>query len=192
MPRPRKSDANRNGKKKRILSNRSHRRKIRQTSRRRTNQSHNPRTHAHPKIIRRRLHSSQPRQQENRRQGICKILPTKKSLKLNMELVTYYIDGKKKTIQAKVLKNPFQKALGLMFRIHPKPLFFTNNAITYIPITSIFCKPFRAIWLDKNFNAIQVTDVKNWKFHIPGSGKYLLEIPLLPKKSKSPSRKSNQ
>ena len=64
MPRPRQSNANRNGKKKRILLNRSHLRKIRQTPRRRTIKSHHPRTHAHPKIIRWRIHP--PRQSPRR------------------------------------------------------------------------------------------------------------------------------
>lgn len=99
--------------------------------------------------------------------------------------VTYYINGKKKSVKAKVITNPFQKALGLMFQIHPKPLFFTNNLQTYNPITSIFCKPFTAIWLDEKMRATKVIEVKNWKLHISGKGKHLLEIPLLPKKSKN-------
>ncbi|NPE26798.1 hypothetical protein HNV12_02215 [Methanococcoides sp. SA1] len=98
-----------------------------------------------------------------------------------LKKITYFVDGKKKTVQAKVLKNPLEKALGLMFRSNPKPLFFTSNTFHYNPITSLFCKPFRAIWLDKNMKATKVVDVKTWKLNISGHGKYLLEIPLTTK-----------
>lgn len=96
-----------------------------------------------------------------------------------LEKITYYIDGKKQTVQAKILKNPLEKSLGLMFKKNSPPLFFTNNALNYNPITSLFCKPFRAIWLDEKMQATKVVDVKSWKLTIHGRGKYLLEIPLL-------------
>lgn len=187
MPRPRQSHANRNGKKKRILSDRSHLRKIRQTPTRRTNQSHNPRTHAHPKIIRRRLHTPRQSPQQISQRNIQKILRTKKRRLLNrmaMKKIIYYIDGKKKTVSAKVVRYPLEKALGLMFQKNPQPLFFTSNKINWNPITSYFCKPFKAIWLDDKFHATKVIDVKTWKFNISGYGKYLLEIPLNLDKSK--------
>jgi len=98
-----------------------------------------------------------------------------------MKKITYYIDGKKKTIEAKVISSPFSKSLGLMFQSHSPPLFFTSNSTNWLPITSIFCKPFRAIWLDKKMKATKVIDVKTWKFYISGHGKYLLEIPITPK-----------
>jgi len=92
--------------------------------------------------------------------------------------VVYYVNGKKKTINAKVLKNPFEKAIGLMFQKNSPPLFFTNNTLHYNPITSLFCKPFKAIWLDDKLHATKVIDIKTWKLNISGHGKHLLEIPL--------------
>lgn len=95
----------------------------------------------------------------------------------NLEEIIYYIKGKKKTILAKRLKTPWQMATGLMFKKNSPPLLFTSR-ITYNPITSIFCKPFTAIWLDEKMHATKVIEVKKWKLNIPGKGKYLLEIPL--------------
>jgi len=95
-----------------------------------------------------------------------------------MKKIIYYINEEKFEIRAKVLKNPLEKSFGLMFKSSSPPLLFTKNTISYLPITSIFCKPFKAIWLDKNFHATKVLNVTSWKFFIPGSGKYLLEIPI--------------
>jgi uncharacterized membrane protein (UPF0127 family) len=107
-----------------------------------------------------------------------------------MELITYFVNGKKKTTKAKVLTNPLQKTIGLMFQKNPKPLFFTSNIQTYNPITSIFCKPFTAIWLDKNMHATKILKIKKWKLHIPGNGKHLLEIPMQTQPQKTLNRKS--
>jgi len=107
----------------------------------------------------------------------------KKNPSGNLEQITYYINNKSYKIKAKVLKNPLEKALGLMFKKNSPPLFFTSNSLNYNPITSIFCKPFKAIWLDKKFHATKVIDVKTWKLNISGHGKYLLEIPLPLKKT---------
>lgn len=95
-----------------------------------------------------------------------------------LEKITYYINGKKKTINAKILKHPLEKAIGLMFKKHSPPLFFVTKKFQWLPITAIFCKPFKAIWLDDKFKSTKVIDVKKQKLHIPGYGKYLLEIPL--------------
>lgn len=103
-----------------------------------------------------------------------------------LEKITYYIEGKKKIIKAKKLKTPWEMGIGLMFKKNSPPLFFTSRT-NWNPITSIFCKSFRAIWLDKNFHATKVLDVKTWKLGISGYGKYLLEIPLPLKKTKSTS-----
>ena len=104
-----------------------------------------------------------------------------------LEKITYFVDGKKKTIEAKILKSPLQKSLGLMFQKNSPPLFFTSNALDYNPIHSLFCKPFRAIWLDEKMHSTKVVDVKNWKLNISGRGKYLLEIPL-PQNNSIPRR----
>ena len=92
--------------------------------------------------------------------------------------VTYYIDGKKKKIRAKVLKSIPAKAFGLMFQKKSPPLLFVCRRTQPILITSYFCNPFKAIFLDDKFHATKIVDVKTWKLNIPGKGKYLLEIPL--------------
>jgi len=102
---------------------------------------------------------------------------SKKHIPYPLSSIAYFVDGKKRTVRAKVLKNPLEKALGLMFQKNSPPLFFTSNTLNYNPITSIFCKPFKAIWLDENMRATKIIEVKNWKLNINGHGKYLLEIP---------------
>ncbi|MBT6690446.1 hypothetical protein HN903_02405 [archaeon] len=97
-----------------------------------------------------------------------------------LEKITYYIDGKRKTIFAKKLKSSWEMGTGLMFKKNSPPLFFTSK-IKWNPITSIFCKPFKAIWLDDKFHSTKVLDVKTWKLNISGRGRYLLEIPLTTK-----------
>jgi uncharacterized membrane protein (UPF0127 family) len=91
--------------------------------------------------------------------------------------ITYLINGKKKTAKAKVCDTILSKFLGLMFKKNSPPLLFKFNKNKKLSIHSLFCKPFKAIWLDEKKNATKVVDVKNWKFNISGKGKYLLEIP---------------
>jgi uncharacterized membrane protein (UPF0127 family) len=95
-----------------------------------------------------------------------------------LEKITYYIDGKKNTIKAKILKSVLEKGIGLMLKQNSPPLFFIFDKSKTLSIHSLFCKPFSAIWLDDKFHATKVIDVKTWKFNISGYGKYLLEIPL--------------
>ncbi len=97
---------------------------------------------------------------------------------MTLEKITYHINGKKKNIKVKILKSVFSKGIGLMFRKNSPPLLFTCNKFKWNPITSYFCKPFKAIWLDDKFHSTKVVDVRNWKINISGYGKYLLEIPL--------------
>ena len=98
--------------------------------------------------------------------------------------VTYFVDGKKKIINAKILTSIPAKALGLMFQKNSPPLLFVSRRFQWNPITSYFCKPFKAIWLDDKFHSTKVIEVKTWKFNISGHGKYLLEIPFTTKKDK--------
>ena len=91
---------------------------------------------------------------------------------------TYHIGTKTKTIKVKPLTTIFQKALGLMFKSQSPPLLFIFKREQPIAIHSLFCKPFVAIWLDKNKKATKVEKIKNWRFHISGRGKYLLELPI--------------
>ena len=92
-----------------------------------------------------------------------------------LEKISYFVKGKKKVIEVKKV-TPL--STGLMFRRSSPPLLFVLNKEQNFSIISFFCKPFRAIWLDKNMKSTQVVDVKKWIWRIPGRGKYLLEIPL--------------
>ncbi len=78
-----------------------------------------------------------------------------------------------------------------MFQKNSPPLLFSQQKNKYFPIISLFCKPFKAIWLDEKMRATKIIDVKSWKWWISGSGKYLLEIPMLLKNNKSSSRKDS-
>ena len=90
----------------------------------------------------------------------------------------YYDDREKRKINVKICKSIWSKFLGLMFRKNSCPLLFVFNKDKKLSIHSLFCKPFRAIWLNKNKKATKIIDVKTWRLKISGKGKYLLEIPF--------------
>jgi uncharacterized membrane protein (UPF0127 family) len=96
---------------------------------------------------------------------------------MKLKQITYYTNKKPNKIKAKPLKTIIQKATGLMFKKNSPPLLFIFNKNKTLAIHSLFCKPFKAIWLDENMHATKITNVKNWKLNISGKGKYLLEIP---------------
>jgi len=102
-----------------------------------------------------------------------------------LKKITYYTYGKKKSIKVELCDTPLKKFSGLMFRKNSPPLLFIFNKNKNLQIHSLFCKPFKAIWLDEKMHATKITDVKNWKLNISGKGKYLLEVPALPKDDKS-------
>ncbi|MCK5321491.1 DUF192 domain-containing protein [Candidatus Pacearchaeota archaeon] len=91
--------------------------------------------------------------------------------------ITYFINGKGKKIKVKICNTPSKKFLGLMFKKNSPPLLFIFNKNKTLSIHSLFCKPFKAIWLDEKMHSTKVVDVKNWKLNISGRGKYLLEVP---------------
>jgi len=97
---------------------------------------------------------------------------------MKLKKITYYTDGKKKTINAKLCDTILKKFTGLMFRGKCPPLLFIFNKNKTLTIHSFFCKPFRAIWLDEKMQTTKIIDVKNWRLNISGKGKSLLEIPL--------------
>ncbi|MCK4997259.1 DUF192 domain-containing protein [Candidatus Pacearchaeota archaeon] len=101
---------------------------------------------------------------------------------LENKKITYYIDGKKETIEVELCNTPWKKFRGLMFRKNSPPLFFDFNKVIKLSIHSFFCKPFKAIWLDDKMHSTRVIDVKTWKPSITGRGKYLLEVPFVTKK----------
>jgi len=106
---------------------------------------------------------------------------------MNLNKIIYYAEGKKQTANVKICDTVWSKGTGLMFRKNSPPLLFICKKTQPILITSYFCKPFRAIWLDEKMKSTKITDVKKWKVNISGKGKYLLEIPLPLKKDKFPS-----
>lgn len=89
-----------------------------------------------------------------------------------------YYDKKKKSIDVEVCDNFIKKSVGLMFKKNSQPLLFVEDKEKIISIHSFFCKPFEAIWLDKNKKVTKKVIVKKWLPYISGKGKYLLEIPL--------------
>lgn len=92
-----------------------------------------------------------------------------------LEKITYYIKGKKKSIYVKKV-SPL--STGLLFRKKSPPLLFRWKKEKTFSIFSLFCRPFTAIWLDKNMKATKIVEVKTWRLNILGRGKYLLEIPI--------------
>jgi len=106
-----------------------------------------------------------------------------------LKKITYYVDGKKKTVGVKICDSPIKKFIGLMFQKNSPPLLFIFNKNKVLSIHSFFCKPFRAIWLDDKFRSTKVIDVKTWKLNISGRGKFLLEISLPLNNTESSSRK---
>mgnify|MGYP001401109806 CR=1 FL=1 len=96
-----------------------------------------------------------------------------------LEEITYFLDGKKIKIKAKVVNSFNGKFKGLMFRKNSPPLLFIFKKEKKLSIHSLFCRPFRAIWLDKNMKATKIVDDKGWKLNLSGRGKYLLEIPSI-------------
>ncbi len=94
-----------------------------------------------------------------------------------LEEITYTSNGKRKKIKAKIVNSFKGKFRGLMFKKNSPPLLFVFKKEKKLSIHSLFCKPFRAIWLDKNMNVTKIIDDKGWKLNISGKGKYILEIP---------------
>lgn len=87
-----------------------------------------------------------------------------------------YFDEKKKVIDVKVCNSIWARFCGLMFKKNSPPLLFVFEKEKKLSIHSLFCRPFKAIWIDENKKVTKIVDVKNWKLSISGKGKYLLEI----------------
>jgi uncharacterized membrane protein (UPF0127 family) len=85
---------------------------------------------------------------------------------------------KGKVIEAKICDNLFSQAIGLMFKKKSMPLFFIFKNSRMRAIHSFFCKPFVAVWFDKD-KVIDVKVIKKWKFSIKPKKNFdkLLEIP---------------
>lgn len=79
-------------------------------------------------------------------------------------------------LEVQVCKSPLSKFRGLMFKKKSPPLLFIFKKEKNICIHSFFCKPFKAIWLNKNMKPTKELDISNWRPHFSGHGKYLLEV----------------
>jgi uncharacterized membrane protein (UPF0127 family) len=81
-------------------------------------------------------------------------------------------------IEVEECKTTLEKARGLMFRKNSKPLLFYFKKETRTPIHSFFCKPFAAIWFNKD-KIIDIKFVKSWGGLIAPKTNFdkLLEIP---------------
>ena len=108
-----------------------------------------------------------------------------------MKRINYFVDGKKRIIEGELCDTPWKKFKGLMFRRNFPPLFFVFRREISLSIHSFFCKPFRAIWLDKDMKSTKNVVVDRWLPSINGKGKYLLEIPLSFENGKLSSRKAS-
>lgn len=95
-----------------------------------------------------------------------------------MKKFTYYENKKKRNINVEVCESILKKAKGLMFKRSSPPLLFTFKKERNISIHSFFCKPFKAIWLNKDKEVLKKKIVTKWLPNISGKGMFLLEIPL--------------
>jgi len=95
-----------------------------------------------------------------------------------LENFTFTHKNKSHTLKIKPCKTLLLKATGLMFRKNSPPLLFIYKKPTREPIHSFFCKPFIAIWFNKN-KIIDVKSVKPFNPLIKPKQKFdkLLEIP---------------
>jgi uncharacterized membrane protein (UPF0127 family) len=91
--------------------------------------------------------------------------------------ITFNHDGISHNVEVEVMDTILKKARGLMFKKKSPPLLFVFNKEKSLNIHSFFCKPFTAIWLDKNFNATKFVKAVPNKINYSGKGMYLLEVP---------------
>jgi len=86
--------------------------------------------------------------------------------------------GKDFELEVKECSTVFSKARGLMFKKNSKPLLFVFKKLGKRSIHSFFCKPFFAVWFDKE-RIVDVKLIKSKKISIKPKEKFdkLLEIP---------------
>ena len=89
----------------------------------------------------------------------------------------YFEKNKKKYVRVRLCNSLFSKISGLMFRKKSLPLLCVFNKEKTISIHSFCCRPFTAIWIDKNKKVVKKVEINKWLPNISGKGKYLLEIP---------------
>lgn len=95
-----------------------------------------------------------------------------------IEEFTYFEKGSEKKIKTEVCDSVWKKFSGLMFKKKSLPLLFPFKKNKKIKIHSLFCIPFKAIWIDDKLRVTKKIDIKKIGLNFSGEGKYLLEIPL--------------
>jgi len=85
-----------------------------------------------------------------------------------------YFNPNKTIIDVDYCDTFWKQISGLMFKSNSKPLLFTFDK--QAKIHSLFCKPFKAIWLDKNRHLIKEEVITNWKLSISCDARYLIEV----------------
>jgi len=95
-----------------------------------------------------------------------------------------------KSLEVRKCSSIFEKARGLMFKKNSIPLLFIFKKLTKQPIHSLFCPPFKAIWLKDN-KIIEEKIINSWKLSIRPQEKFnkLIEIPLSNNMTTSISRR---
>ncbi|MFZ5955459.1 MAG: hypothetical protein ACOYT4_03460 [Nanoarchaeota archaeon] len=104
----------------------------------------------------------------------------------------FFIDGKRKKLNAEACQSIWSKFRGLMFKKKSGPLLFIFNKDKEILIHSFFCSPFTAIWIGSDNKATKIQDINSWNICFSGFGKYLLEIPRENSKSKEKYRRQKR
>lgn len=84
-----------------------------------------------------------------------------------------------KIIEAEICDTTWKRARGLMFRKKSLPLLFVFKKPTCQGIHSFFCKPFKAVWLNKN-KIIEEKIVKSFSLNVKPTMPFtkIVEIPL--------------
>ena len=84
------------------------------------------------------------------------------------------------TKNAKLCKNSFQKSLGLMFSLKPKPLIFIFKKEKIIPLHMLFVfYPIDILFLDKNKTVVEKKEnLKPFSFYTPKKkAMFVIELP---------------
>jgi len=92
-----------------------------------------------------------------------------------LENFEYYEGKHKKNIKVKKVS---VFSTGLMFRKNSPPLLFELGEQKTFSITSVFCEPFIAYFLDDKKKVLKKIIISRWKIKISGEGSYLLEVPI--------------
>ena len=89
------------------------------------------------------------------------------------------IEIRGKETEVEVCESFFEKARGLMFRKKPGNLLFEFKKPTRMAIHSLFCKPFKAVWMMDN-KIVEEREIKPFIFSIKPRTEFnkLIEMPL--------------